>query len=195
MARPGDILHLGNDRLTFLTTAAETNGAYVEVEVDYAAAAVKPPVHYHPRQTESMRLESGEIHLQLDGVVHKYKAGDEFYIPPGAAHSMWNPGPERTRMVWRTTPAYQTEKVFETLWGLTNEGRLKPDGTPRLQMPLLALAFRDEYRVVTGRPFALDMALCTVLAPVGLACGYRPTYKPPQPPAQARPQARLQSTA
>ncbi|MET9697409.1 cupin domain-containing protein [Streptomyces sp. NPDC006529] len=179
MARPGDTLQLGKDRLTFLTTASQTNGAYVEVEVEYAPAVLKPPVHYHPKQTEVMQVRGGRIVLQLDGVEHEYTEGAEFYIPPGVRHSMWNPGPETTRMVWRTTPAYQTEKVFETLWGLANEGRLSASG-PALQMPLLALGFRDEYRVVTGRPFALDMALCTLLAPVGLACGYRPSYKPPQ---------------
>ncbi|MFD7028976.1 cupin domain-containing protein [Streptomyces sp. NPDC059917] len=179
MARPGDTLQLGQDKLTFLTTSSQTNGAYVEVEVEYAPTVLKPPVHYHPRQTEAMRVRGGRIVIQLDGVEHEYAEGSEFYIPPGVPHSMWNPGPETTRMVWRTTPAYQTERVFETLWGLANEGRLTADG-PKLQMPLLALGFRDEYRVITGRPYALDMALCTLLAPVGLACGYRPFYKPPQ---------------
>jgi quercetin dioxygenase-like cupin family protein len=179
MARPGDVLSLGEDRLTFLTTAAETGGAYVEVEVDYAPAVIKPPQHYHPKQTERMRITSGELHALVDGVLHKYTAGDEFYIPPGAVHSIWNPGPEHARLNWRTTPAYRTETVFETLWGLTNEGRLRPNGTPFLQMPLLALGFRDEYRVVTGRPFLVDMALCTALAPLSLATGYRPTYRPP----------------
>lgn len=48
MARPGDTLHLGKDKLTFLTTAAETDGAFVEVEVEYAPAVIKPPQHYHP---------------------------------------------------------------------------------------------------------------------------------------------------
>lgn len=195
MARSGDVLHVGEDRMTFLTTAAETKGAFVEVEVDYAPAAAKPPLHYHPRQTESMRLESGRMDVLLDGTLHKYRAGDEFSIPPGAHHSMWNPGPERARMVWRTSPAYRTEKVFETLWGLAGEGRLKADGTPRLQMPLIALGFRGEYRAVTGRPFALDMALCALLAPVGLACGYRPTYRPPQRGAQVRPDRQPQPTA
>lgn len=49
-------------------------------------------------------------------------------------------------------------------------------------MPLLALGFRDEYRVVTGRPFLVDMALCAALAPVSLACGYRSSYRPEQHP-------------
>jgi hypothetical protein len=136
-----------------------------------------------------MRLKSGRLSLQLDGVLHEYEQGADFYIPPGAIHSMWNPGPEPTRVIWRTTPAYQTETVFETLWGLTNEGRLRPDGTPRLQMPLLALAFRDEYRVVTGRPYPLDTALCLLLSPLSLACGYRPTYRPPQNTATLQPTA------
>ncbi|MFD8203537.1 cupin domain-containing protein [Streptomyces sp. NPDC059701] len=180
MARPGDVLHLGEDRLTFLTTSAETNGAYLEVEAEYAPASIKPPVHYHPKQTERMQVTSGRLNLLLDGDLREYTAGDEFHIPPNTPHSLWNPGPERARINWRTTPAYRTEKVFETLWGLTNEGRLRPDGTPFLQMPLLVLGFRDEYRVVTGRPHLLDVALCTALAPLSLALGYRPTYRPAQ---------------
>jgi quercetin dioxygenase-like cupin family protein len=186
MARSGDTLHMGADRLTFLATAADTDGAYLEVEVDYASAAHMPPAHYHPKQTELFRVQSGQINVRLDGTLHTYSAGAEFHIPPGVAHSMWNDGPERARMTWRVTPAYRTEQLFETLWGLAGEGRLRPDGTPFLQMPLLALGFREEYRAVTGRPFAVDMALSTLLAPVGLACGYRPTYQPPQRADQSR---------
>ncbi len=83
MASPGDVLRLGDDRLTFLTTAAQSGGAYVEVAVDYAPAVIKPPAHYHPKQTERMQVRSGRLNLLLDGELHEYEAGDEFHIPPG----------------------------------------------------------------------------------------------------------------
>ncbi|MYU20818.1 cupin domain-containing protein [Streptomyces sp. SID8352] len=178
MARAGDTLKLGEDRLTFLTTARDTGGAHVEVEVEYAPAVTRPPVHYHPRQREHMRLVDGELRVDLDGRPRAYGPGEEFHVPSGVPHTLWNPGPGRTTVVWRTAPALDTEKVFETLWGLADEGRIAT-GKPLLHTALLALRFRNEYRLVTGRPFALDMAMCGLLAPLGLACGYRPTYRPP----------------
>lgn len=178
MARAGDTLRLGDDRLIFRRTSRDTGGAYVEVEVTYAPAVTLPPVHHHPRQLEHMRLLAGELRVEMDGTTHEYGPGDAFRIPPRVPHTLWNPGPGPTTVVWRTAPALDTEKVFETLWGLADEGRIAT-GKPLLHTALLALRFRNEYRLVTGRPFAVDMALCSLLAPLGLACGYRPTYRPP----------------
>lgn len=93
MARPGDTLRLGKDTLTFLTTAAETGGAYVEVAVEYAPAVIKPPQHYHPRQTEHMRLESGRLSLQLDGTLHEYEPGADFHIPRAPSTPCGTPDP------------------------------------------------------------------------------------------------------
>lgn len=177
MATAGDLIRLGKDTLIFRKTSADTNGEYVEVEVDYAPTVMRPPVHYHPRQQENMHIVSGALTTELDGYKRVYEAGEDLVIDPGVKHSIWNTGPEHTVISWRTSPALQTEQLFETLWSLADEGRITPKGPP-LQLALLGLAFRNEYRVVTGRPHALQMALCTLLAPIGLACGYRPYNKP-----------------
>ncbi len=178
MARIGDRLYMGDDLLTFRKTAAETAGEYVEVECEYATTVVKPPVHHHPRQEEAMQVAGGTLRASLNGHTKDYRAGQSLVIPPGVRHSIWNPDGERTRFTWRTAPALRTEQVFETLWGLSNEGRITPDGTPRLQAALVALAFRNEYRVRTGLPFPLDLTLCALIAPIALARGYRFTYRP-----------------
>ncbi|WP_406288656.1 cupin domain-containing protein [Embleya sp. NBC_00896] len=177
MARAGDTLRMGNDRLTFHKTSADTGGSYVEVEVDYGPVVNRPPVHTHPKQREHMRILSGELLVVMDGEESVYAPGEIVDIPPGVKHTLWNPGTERTVVRWRTSPALRTERVFETLWSLSEEGKLTPDGRPTLQVALLALAFRNEYRVSGPRPFAVDMALCTLLAPLGLACGYRFTHR------------------
>ncbi len=177
MAKIGDTLRLGGDTLVFRRTSADTGGEFVEVEVDYAPARFHPPVHFHPRQQENMRILSGALTVNMDGREQHYKEGDDFIIPRGTPHSLWNAGPDHTRVLWRTTPAFQTERVFETLWGLTNEGRVTPKG-PILQHALLTLAFRNDYRVVTGRNPQLELVMCALMAPLGLACGYRPYYRP-----------------
>lgn len=50
MARAGDTLQQGDtDTMVFRKTSADTDGAYVEVEVTYSTMTdLRPPVHYHP---------------------------------------------------------------------------------------------------------------------------------------------------
>ncbi|MFC8518350.1 cupin domain-containing protein [Streptomyces sp. NPDC057257] len=179
MAHAGDTLHLGNDTLTFHRTAADTNGEYLEVEVDFAPAAFRPPIHYHPGQHERLDILDGALAVRMADTEQLYSAGETVFTPPRCPHTLWNPGPAHARVMWRTTPALRTERLFETLWGLAADHRIGPDG-PLLQIALLTFAFRNEYRIVSPRPPAVDLCLSALLAPLALARGYRPYHRSPR---------------
>jgi hypothetical protein len=157
----------------------ETSPERVVVEIAYAGNGVKPPTHFHPSQEERFRVLEGEIHALVDGEERVLRAGDELTIPPGTPHQMWSEEPARQR--WETRPPLKTERFFETLWGLQQDGRL--EGDPRkakLQMALTMRHFRDEIRVI-GLPRAQQRAL-PLLAVVARARGLRPEYEPASRP-------------
>lgn len=157
-----------------LRTAAETNGELLEMEVTYPAHSHEPPAHFHPHQTEHFQLLSGELTLRMGGQLWVLKTGDRFSIPPNTAHSMWNSGGQRAVLHWVITPALQSERFFETIAGLANDGKTNGKGVPGLlQIALTMRYFFEEYRLVKP-PFWVQKLVFAMLAPLALLMGYKP---------------------
>jgi glyoxylate utilization-related uncharacterized protein len=154
----------------------EATADRVVVEIAYAGGGGKPPEHFHPSQEERFEVLEGEIHVLVDGEERVLRSGDELTIPPGTPHQMWSEAPARQR--WATRPALKTERFFETLWGMQQDGRL--EGDPRkakLQMALTMRHFRDEIRVTTPSP-GRQALLFPVLGALARVRGMRPEYVP-----------------
>lgn len=180
MARTHDTLRQGDtDLMVFHQTTADTAGAYVEVEATYAPMGrVRPPAHSHPHQDEFFQVLDGELSVEIEGKHRTLTSGDELELPSGTRHAMWNASEDRTRFRWRTTPALRTEMMYETLWGLANDGEMGRHGTPRpalLQSAMLMLAYRREFRPAAP-PHQLLVPLCAVLSVPAFALGYRSRY-------------------
>jgi mannose-6-phosphate isomerase-like protein (cupin superfamily) len=180
MANPGDILVQGDtDTMVFRKTTAETGGAYVEVEATYASMTdVRPPVHSHPHQDEHFEVLDGELAFLIEGEPHTLRPGEHLDLPKGRLHTVWNAGAEPARFVWRTTPALGTETMYETLWGLANDGKMGRHGKPRpplLQGAVLMHAYRREYRLAAP-PYPAQVVVYPALAALGWVCGFRPSY-------------------
>jgi glyoxylate utilization-related uncharacterized protein len=157
--------------ITFVDAAPER----VVVEIAYDGNGLKPPTHLHPSQEERFEVLEGQINVLLDGERRTLGSGDTLLVPAGTPHQMWADAPARQR--WETRPALKTERFFETLWGLQQDGLL--EGDPRkskLQMALTMRHFRDEIRL-TGLPRAQRAAL-PLVALVARARGLKPEYRP-----------------
>lgn len=180
MARTGDMLRQGDsDTMLFRSTAADTGGAFVEVEAEYDPMPdIRPPVHRHPRQDEHFEIISGTMSFLVEGELHQVGPGGALDIGRNTFHTVWNNGDERVRFIWRTTPALKTEAMYETLWGLSADGRMGRHGLPRPPFPQSAcimFAYRNEYRL--AKPSYLVMLpLCALLTPVARLRGYRAYY-------------------
>jgi mannose-6-phosphate isomerase-like protein (cupin superfamily) len=133
MARTGDLLRQGDtDTMRFRGTAADSEGAFVEVEAEYDPMRdVRPPVHRHPRQDEHFEIVSGTMSFLVEDELHEVGPDGSIDIPRNTFHTVWNNGTERARFIWRTTPALKTEDMYVTLWGLADEGRMGRHGQPR----------------------------------------------------------------
>jgi glyoxylate utilization-related uncharacterized protein len=153
-------------------TFVETSPERVVVEIAYDGNGVKPPTHLHPRQEERFEVLEGEINVLLDGQRRTLGTGDTLLVPPGTPHQMWADKPARQR--WETRPALETERFFETLWGMQQDGVL--EGDPRkakLQMALTMRHFRKVIRLQRPSPGAL-----AALSVVARARGLKPEYEP-----------------
>lgn len=158
---------------TLVRTAADTNGASLEMDVVYPPQSAEPPAHYHPLQAERFRLRSGEMTVRMHGQLRVLRAGDTLDVPPNTVHSMWNHRSDAAVMEWVVSPALQTEQFFETFAELANSGRTNAEGTPGLlQLALLLPRFANEFRLASP-PFWVQRLVCALLAPVARLAGYR----------------------
>jgi quercetin dioxygenase-like cupin family protein len=109
MARAGDqLVNPAGVRLVFEETSDTTGGELVRVRAFHPPGGGEPVEHYHPFQEERFEVVSGQMAVRLDGREETRSAGERFVVSPEVVHSMWNPGPEPTELLWETRPALKT---------------------------------------------------------------------------------------
>lgn len=148
MAKRGDEYRNpgGGQRVVLRQTAADTDGALLEMEAIYAAGGQPPPPHAHPRQEERFTGLAGAMRVLIAGRAHQLKPGEVLVIPAGTPHTMWNDGDEEAQFRWETRPALRSEEFFEHLYGLAGNGG-RP---PLLSLAALFRAYRDEFRLTSA---------------------------------------------
>ena len=179
MAYKGKVLKnpvTGQD-ITFLKTSKDTGGRLLEMESVYATISKEPVAHYHPAQEEDFKVIEGELSVRMDGVLKVYKAGEQFYVPKGTVHSMWNASAGKTVTNWQVRPAMNTEYLLETANGLVNDGKTTADGKPGLlQIALIAKEFGSVFRLAKP-PYIVQRILFALLTPFAYLAGYKGVYQ------------------
>jgi quercetin dioxygenase-like cupin family protein len=177
MARPGDELDNGNVKLVFRRTSKTTYGEALEVEACYRPRSQRPPMHFHPNQSERFDVLEGTLLFCIAGSEQMISAGEGITIPPGIPHWIENPTDLDARATWITRPALETERFFETLYGLARDGKTNAKGVPSLlQVAVIARAYRDEF-VLTNPPPLVQSCVFSLLSPIARALGYRGRYE------------------
>ncbi len=177
MAKAGDRIESPIwETVVFSKTARETNGELLEMEAVYRPSPLQPPEHYHPRQEERFEVLSGALRVCMSGKERVYSASQEFTIRRGARHSMSCAGAEEARVTWQVRPALRTETFFETMWGLSRDGKVNSKGRPGLLRAAVILKeYAPEFRL-SRPPYLLQLLAFTVLAPFARFLGYRARY-------------------
>jgi len=163
--------------IRFIQTSRDTAGELLEMEATFRPFSKEPPPHYHPYQVEDFIVLSGELSVRMDEQVVTYRTNDIFHVPVNKVHSMWNGSSESTVLNWKVRPALNTENLFETVSGLSNDGETNDHGVPRmLQLVLLADKFSKVFRAAKP-PYYVQKILFLILTPLSYALGYRASYK------------------
>ena len=187
MIQAGDTLYnpVTKERMTFLKTAADTNGEYVLIELSAAPGAVVAAAHVHPNQTETFEVIRGTLGAKVGGKQLEAKAGDVLVVEPRVAHKWWNAGEDELVFRAEVRPALQFERLIETMFGLAADGKTNKKGMPNpVRMAVIANEYFDDVRA-PHVPGAIQKAALSAGAAMGRLVGYTPQYVP----ASAAPQA------
>lgn len=140
------------DKVRFLVTSADSKGKLLKVELWCKPGAKGPPIHYHPKQTETFRVIRGQLGLDDLGENRVLKSGDCYTVAPGSIHRFYNASQQEDLLVEvELQPALKTEFFFETMYALATEGKTNGEALPK--NPLQFAAMLHEYY---GEMFAVE---------------------------------------
>lgn len=179
MANAGDRIETPfSETIVFRQTSEETAGALLEMEAFFRPRQTKPPEHYHPQQEERFEVMSGELWVRMGGQERTYRARESFIVPIGTSHTMTGTSEGESRVIWQVRPALKTEHLFETVWGLSKDGKTNKRGVPGdpFQLAVLLAEYGDEFRIA-GPLGALQKLIALTLGPIGRLLGYRGRYE------------------
>ena len=164
------------ERITWIETARDTGGALLRFEFTVAPGGRLPVKHLHPGQSERFELSSGEFCVDLNGQERVLKPGETLTIAPGQPHSWRNPSSsEQARLIVTFEPALNTETFLEQFFGLANDGKTKPDGTPPF---LQIMAMVNRYQLfIAGPPVFMQRIMGATIGNLARLLGYR-AYDP-----------------
>ncbi|MEM7656145.1 MAG: cupin domain-containing protein [Bacteroidota bacterium] len=177
MAYAGDRLinPLRGEEFTFLKTSEETQGQEICLFVLARPGFPPPPLHKHPKQTESLMIESGYMCVSLEGKKVILGPGEYYQIPPNTAHAWYNAQPDQElRFTLQLSPALDSEKWLETMFSLAFQGKANKNGKlPWLQEAVISQRYQN---LVQQESSALGdkQWLKKLGAPIGRLLGYKP---------------------
>lgn len=180
MIRSGQTIEnpLTGERVTFLRTAADTDGKSVLVDVGVKAGGAVAAAHVHPYQTERFEVQAGTLEFRLGRRKVVAHAGDLVTVEPGSVHSFRNAGEDEAHFVAEVSPALSFESFLETMFGLAADGKTNKRGMPNpLRLAVIAKAHFDLVRLPYV-PAPMQRAALAVGATLGRALGYQPAYDP-----------------
>jgi quercetin dioxygenase-like cupin family protein len=143
MAATGNTMSLpGGASFVVRTSAAETNGERVELEITLPSGAAGPPPHFHPRQEEQWHVLAGTLEVQVDGNWRTLGEGESASIPAGHVHTLRNRTNEDVRVLDVHIPALDFQSYMEDLQRLTEAGKITSLRSPR-SLVYLATVLRE----------------------------------------------------
>ncbi|ALI98698.1 cupin domain-containing protein [Rufibacter tibetensis] len=151
------------DKVTFLKTAAETDGAYTLVEVELAPGGGNG-LHYHVDYIEIFEVVEGTLGIQCGKEDLHLQPGEVATAPAKTVHRFYNPS-QQERVVFQTTikPARHFEEMLRIAYGLANDGKTNQKGIPT-SIWYLALLFEKGESYIPGIPLWLQRGIVKVLA-------------------------------
>jgi quercetin dioxygenase-like cupin family protein len=124
------------DHVTFIKTAAETDGAYSLVEVELADGG-GVGMHYHKTYSEKFECIEGEVQIGLGNKIHKLQPGASATAEPNTNHLFRNRSGKPCKFRVELRPAsIGFEQSLQIGYGLAQDGLCKSNGFPKDKLAL-----------------------------------------------------------
>jgi mannose-6-phosphate isomerase-like protein (cupin superfamily) len=177
--KPGTVMESPQtrERLVIRSTAESSHGDLFQAELTAQRSNYVVRSHLHPTQEERFVVLEGTYGYKIGERTGMAQPGETVVCPIGVPHSQWNAGPGVMRIYYEHRPALESaELFFETYFGLSRDGKLRPSGDMRLlQAAVLLTAVRDFVRIERP-PLVVQSLAFPALAAIGRARGYRARY-------------------
>ena len=149
--------------------AAETDGAFVEMEFVLPPGCVPPPPHVHPSQVEDYEVLEGSFDVVVEGEWRTLAPGESASVPVGALHTFKNRSGATVRVRNRHSPAMRFEEFIERVCRTLQEAGVTRKRDPRVPMLLSKVMLEFDETLVPGRareriPMQALAAIARVLA-------------------------------
>lgn len=156
---------VSGERITFRTTAAESNGELVAIDLELPSGARVPgPLHLHPLQEERFEVVKGTMRFRIRRARIVAGPGEVVVVPPRVPHDFANVGDENALVRVEIRPALNMEQMFETAVALAEQGRTMFGGVPK---PLELALFTREFEQEVQAAFPPRRLQALALAPLG----------------------------
>jgi quercetin dioxygenase-like cupin family protein len=153
------------DRVTFLKTAAETDGEVMLVEVELAPGGGNA-LHYHTSFSERFTPIVGELGVQVGKQQRALRPGESALVKQREIHRFYNGSDQPIRFYVEIRPAQAGfEQSLRIGYGLAADGRTNATGIPKDLLTLAVLIELSDTRL-TG-PLSLLNAIFGLLARIG----------------------------
>ncbi len=187
MAYAGQTLEnpVSGEKITFIQTAADTDGELLEIELELSPDGAVPGAHIHPEQEERFEVVEGTMAFRMGLKKIVAGPGEVVTVPAGKVHSVKNAGEDTAKVRVQVRPALAMEQLFETTVALAEDGRTTSKGMPK---PLDLALFVREYRREVKAPFPPAPIVRALLAPLAWMAtrkGHGERYAPQLAPAAA----------
>lgn len=150
------------DKVTFIKTAADTGGEYIEVEVELAPGGGNA-LHYHVDYSEFFEVLDGTLGIQYKKKKMYLREGEIANVAVHINHRFFNPSKDAT-VKFRTIvkPARQFEEMIRIAYGLANDGLTNKNGVPNIWY--LAIMVEKGGSYYPGVPYKLQKIFYRFLA-------------------------------
>jgi mannose-6-phosphate isomerase-like protein (cupin superfamily) len=146
-------------QITFIRTAADSDGAELVIEARMRPGAFMPP-HRHLHQEETFDVVEGTGTFTVAGRRIVAGAGEQVTIPSGVPHRFRNRSGNDVRVRATLRPALRTEELFERLFTLGAKGKVNKIGAPNpLTTAALIREFREEFFYLAAIPVSVQRML------------------------------------
>jgi len=194
VAHAGQIIYnpVTGENITFLKTAADTNGECLVFDCRVEPGKPGLPAHVHATQSEHFTILSGTLGVMVGGKKMTLEPGEAVLLPAKVKHQWWNAGDNDVVFRVEVTPARNLEAVLEANAGMAYTGRLNGKAMPRNPFHLANLGRLSEtYLPVI--PIPLQKGMLGMSSAIGRVFGVDPEFRTLR--AQALERAAVTATA